>query len=232
MEQQEIITEFLTERLDLQRRSLIERSSTLFGEMRRLILEDSDYEAARGIWDRLSDIGQLRHVLEEFASYKSAGNSDPTFAIGSEILHAAYRKLCENSNESILFAAGSRYGNIFTVERLVPLELEKSEVAYASADIASSSKALIEIERYGSLLTGYFHTHPGRGAGANHPSSIDLNNHARLEQGDYHTIGGIFSRDGYLRFFADKMRFQVSISGKGVECAGPNLWQLTANKDA
>jgi len=216
------------ERISSHNQLLLERSRKLLSEMQRLVLEDFDFEGAKQLLTRLTDVGEMRQLLMELSSAETVSEDTPNFVIASEVLYLAYRKLCKIPTESILYAVGSRYGNVFTVERLVPLKLDKSEIAYASADLAASSKVLIDLELYGSLLTCYFHAHPGRGSGANHPSGIDTNNHARLEKGNYRTVGGIFSRDGYLRFFTDKMPFKITISGKGVDCVGPNLWKLTS----
>jgi len=222
------IVETKSERISAHKQLLLERSRRLLSEMQRLVIEDFDFEGARRTLTRLTDVGEMRQLLIELSSAEAESEETPNFVIASEVLYSAYRKLCEIPTESILYAVGSRYGNVYTVERLVPLKLDRSEIAYASADLAASSKVLIDLEPYGSLLTCYFHAHPGRGAGANHPSGIDTNNHARLEKGNYRTVGGIFSRDGYLRFFTDKMPFKITISGKGVDCVGPNLWKLTS----
>jgi hypothetical protein len=222
------LVELSAERISAHKRLLLDRSRQLLSDMQRLVLDDLDFEGARQLLTRLSDVGEMRQLLMELSSAEADKEDAPNFAIASEVLYTAYRKLCEVPTESILYAVGSRYGNVYTVERLVPLKLDKSEIAYASADLAASSKVLIDLEPYGTLLTCYFHAHPGRGSGANHPSGIDTNNHARLEKGNYRTVGGIFSRDGYLRFFTDKMPFKITISGKGVDSVGPNLWKLTA----
>lgn len=199
-------------------------------KLQRLILDDLDFDGARDVLDRLIDTGETRRFLYALATGETTcKDNQPQFIIGSEVLYAAFRMLNECQTESILYGIGNQFGNVYTIERLVPLKLEDSGVAYACADAASSAKVLIDLEPYGSLLTGYFHTHPGRGPGANRPSSVDITNQAQLEQSNYRTIGGIFSRDGYLRFFSDQMTFAVDISGKGVEHVQTNLWKLCSS---
>ena len=214
-------------RLDAQRDKLLTRSKDLLKDMERLVIENYDFETAGHVLNRLEDVGEMRKFLTELSEGDEESATKPTFVIGSESLYTAFHNLCRIPTESIIYAVGSRFGDFYTIERLVPLKLDKSEVGYASADLASSSRVLIDLEPYGTLLTAYFHAHPGSGPGANHPSGIDIGNHARLEQGDYKTVGGIFSRDGYLRFFSDKMNFNIAIAGKGVEHVHPNLWRLT-----
>jgi len=216
------------EKLTSKGRWLDDRSNALFQDLRKTLLEDNDFDEAKSIFDRLGDFSQMRLLLSDLSrEFEAQGDGTPTFAIGSEILYTVYRQLCEIPTESIIFAVGSRYGNAYTVERLAPLKMEKSEVGYACADLQSSTKTLIDLEPYGTLLTCYFHAHPGRGGSANNPSGIDINNHKRLEQGNYHTVGGIFSRDGYVRFFTDQMPFEIRLSGKGIDHVAKNLWKLT-----
>jgi proteasome lid subunit RPN8/RPN11 len=214
------------QRIAAQHKLLLERSRQLLSQLQHQVLDDLDFEGAQHVLTRLADVGEARRMLSELAPEAEANEDVPQFVIASEVVHAAYRKLNECQTESILYGIGSQYSNLYTIERLVPLKMETSGIAYACADAASSAKVLIDLEPYGSLLTGYFHTHPGRGPGANRPSSVDLANQAQLEQGNYHTIGGIFSRDGYVRFFTDQLKFTASISGKGVEHVQTNLWKL------
>jgi len=224
------VADDLSTRIEEKIHDLCARSTCILSDMQRLILNEGDFAGAEGLLARLRDLGEMRLFLKDLDQSQQA-TEDAIFAIGSETLYAAYEKLCEVKTESILYAIGSNFGDIRTVERLIPLKLDKSEMAYASADPIASSKVLIGLEHYGSLLTCYFHAHPGNGSEANHPSSIDINNHTRLEAGNYCTVGGIFSRDGYLRFFTDKMAFRIIISGKGVKRVGADLWKLTATED-
>jgi len=109
------------------------------------------------------------------------------------------------------------------LSRLIRPELDKSEPGYASVNDISSLHKLEDLDRHGSLLCTYLHMHPGRGSGSTLPSSVDTACQRRLERGGYPVIGGIYSRDAYLRFFSDQNPFDVSISGKGVEHVGKNL---------
>ena len=197
-------------------------------KLRESIIDNYDIAKAKDVFSRLCDFSQTKMILSEISDGISPSLATvPEFIVGSELLYEAYRKLCSIKTESILYAVGNSFGNSYSIVRLIDLKLDKSEYAYASADPAFSSKELIELEEYGTLLTCYFHAHPGNGINANHPSGTDISNQQRLEKGKYNTIGGIFSRDGHLRFFSDKLQYKVTISGKGVEHVSENAYRLT-----
>lgn len=171
--------------------------------------------------------GLYQCVTEVFEERNSNTPDLPVFIISSQLIYEAYRQLGTIKTESILYASGSRVGRFNTVERLIPLELDSSRYGYASANLDHSTKVLIGIDEFGSVLSAYFHMHPGNGSNANFPSDIDIANHERLERGGFITIGGIFSRDGHLRFFSDKSRFEIEIAGTEVTHVDKENFKLT-----
>ena len=207
---------------------ITDKCNVEFANLKKAVLEDNDIDRAKLIFPFLCELGKTKLFLTELAKQQVREDKDSIrFLVSTEVLYKAYHKLCSIPTESILYAVGSGIGNGFTIERLIDLELDKSEYGYASANSTFSSKVLIEAEEYGTLLTCYFHAHPGKGINSNTPSSIDFNNQARLEKGKYRTIGGIFSRVGYVRFFSDQLRFVVSVIGKGVEHVSKDVFKLT-----
>jgi len=227
MNEKELNRDIAVEHLRSKCRSVSERTTALYPQL-RYCLTHYDYEKARQVFEELVSLHQLKQDIGTItAGLEEEVSSVPTFLVSAELLYQVYLKLREVQTESIMYASGVRYGSFLTVERLVPVDLEASEYGYASASIGSTSRVLARLEQFGSVLTCYFHAHPGKGPSSNHPSNIDIANQARLETGGYRTIGGIFSRDGYLRFFSDKMESRVELSGKGIENVGPNLYRLT-----
>lgn len=215
-------------RLQSHRELTEEKSRRELARLREALLNNCDIDKANGIYSRLCDFSQTQLVMRDVSNELVSSQSDvPEFVVGSKLLYDAFNKMCAFSTESILYASGGVLRNSYSIERLIDLQLDESELGYASANAEFSSKVLIGLETYGTLLTCYFHTHPGRGKNANHPSSIDFANQARLEKGNYKTIGGIFARDGYLRFFSDKLDFNVTITGKGVQYVSKNVYKLT-----
>ena len=114
----------------------------------------------------------------------------------------------------------------FAITQLVTFKLaEKSRVG-ATPDPTSQLAALTELDQRGERLLAVLHSHPGRGAGATMPSSVDRATQDGLEKMGYPTIGAIFSRDGFVRFFSVNRRFRVAVSGAGVEPAGDRIFRL------
>ena len=215
-------------RLTTQKTHLTNQCREMFNELRQSIIDNCDLGTAEQIYVRLRDISKMRHMLSEISEDLQPQEAEqPHFLMSSELLYEAFRTLCKIPTESILYGVGNRYGNTFSMERLVQLQLDESQYGYARANVSHLSKTLIELEEYGSLLTCFLHAHPGRGPQNNHPSPTDIDNQARLESGMYNAIGAIFSRDGYVRFFSDKLKYKLSISGKGVEYVSKDVYRLT-----
>ncbi len=103
-----------------------------------------------------------------------------------------------------------------TLDNMVKVALARETVKDALADHTDLQKTLIEMdERWGHFLYGLFHSHPGTGVSATHPSDTDLKTHERYERGGYPLLGAIFVKDGYCRFFSNQP-FNITIYGKGV----------------
>ncbi len=215
-------------RLRSHRDLITEKSRKEFVKLKEAIIDNYDIEHADNIYTRLCDFSHTQLVLSEISNEITLSPDEvPEFKVGSETLYKAFNKLNAIKTESILYAVGNNYGNSYSIERLIDLELDQSELGYAKANDKFSSKALIDLEEYGTLLTCYFHAHPGRGINSNNPSDIDYSYQRRLESGNYNTIGAIFSRDAFLRFFSDKLQYKISISGKGVENVSKDVYKLT-----
>lgn len=132
----------------------------------------------------------------------------------------------ENNNEWVHYATGIEVGDWRTVDRIVKFSFAQQSVAYVESDAASSRDALIQMAEFGYRLHAVMHSHPGHGANATHPSGIDYDHQRRLERGGYVVVSGIYSRDGFVRFFTDDIQFQIEIFGEGVKQHESNLFEL------
>src|SRR5579863_7422824 len=94
------------------------------------------------------------------------------------------------------------------------------------ADMPSMHNLLIKLEQYGHKFLAHFHSHPGKGPEATHPSGTDQNFQRRLEQGGHLALMAIFSRDGYIRFMRSDRNFDLEIYGKGVERYASGVYRL------
>lgn len=160
---------------------------------------------------------QFKNLTQSFVS-----SLEPKITLkyktGSLFLKECFEYLTSSPEEVIHLVSGLELEkNIFLLDRLERVEYQASMVG-AKADIKDLFKKLIEIdEKYGHLLLAVFHSHPFKGTAGTCPSGIDRNLQENLEKASYKAIQAIFSRDGYIRFFSNKLSFEVEIYGKGVE---------------
>ena len=95
------------------------------------------------------------------------------------------------------------------------------------ADMPSTHNLLIKLEQFGHKFLAHFHSHPGKGVDATHPSGTDENFQKRLEKGGHLAVMAIFSRDGYVRFVRLDQNLEIQIYGEGVENHAPGIYRLT-----
>lgn len=140
------------------------------------------------------------------------------YKIGSLFLKECFECLVASPEEAIRLVSGvALEENLFILDRLMRVEYQASMVG-AKADVKDLFRKLIELdEGYGHLLLGICHSHPFGGIAGTCPSGIDRNLQESLEKSGYKTIQAIFSRDGYIRFFSNKLAFEIEVYGKGVE---------------
>lgn len=104
------------------------------------------------------------------------------------------------------------------LSRMEKLKYGKQSAAYVSADDVDSHRKIISLaEEHGHLLLAMFHSHTSRGADATYPSSIDRAFLERMVKLGCDCIGGIFSLDGFVRFFSLRKDFEIEVYGKGVK---------------
>ena len=104
------------------------------------------------------------------------------------------------------------------LSRLVSVEFDKQSAGYVSVDINSSHNALVTLsETHSHELLAIFHSHISKGASSTTPSSIDIKNMERKLNDGIECLGGIFSLDGFVRFFSVGDDFSIDVYGKGVD---------------
>lgn len=142
----------------------------------------------------------------------------PTYRVSSWLLEEAFDYLTGLPEERITFVAGQKVGDSnYTLERMLKLDQEIQTTTRAKADVNSAAAALSRIDEYEMSFSAHLHSHPNLGKGGTIPSGKDRNFQDRLESGGHICIGGIFSRDGFVRFFSNNRDFELKIIGTGVE---------------
>lgn len=95
------------------------------------------------------------------------------------------------------------------------LNMKDQSCVYVRADEPDSHGAIISLaEDFGHSILAMFHSHMATGEDATSPSSTDSDFLKRMAQVGCDCLGGIFSLDGFVRFYALK-NFQLDLYGKG-----------------
>ena len=185
-----------------------------------------DRAQARVAFEILIKMAEAKRLVSNAAEVLVADGSVPLYLLGSMFLHDSNRYLVKHDVEALHFVTGMQIDGGFTMDKMIEVGMSRQTPVSAVGDTESTHNALIDMESYGHKLVACFHSHPGKGVGATTPSSTDLDHQARMEQGGYVAIGGIFSRDGYFRAFSFDMTFRLEVYGKGVERIDDKLYRL------
>lgn len=106
---------------------------------------------------------------------------------------------------------------VIVLNKMEKVLLESQSPVYVQANKIDSHKKIVNIsENFGHLLLGMFHCHTAKGPGSTAPSGTDIQNLKRKEKIGVDCLGGIFSIDGFIRFYSLK-EFEVEIYGKGIK---------------
>lgn len=155
------------------------------------------------------------------------GGARRRYIVSARLLCDCFRHLNRDLHkESIVDISGIRFGEVIVMERMEVMEHESASAVHARTMLLPTFRTMMTIDAYGGLLAGVFHVHPGVGADATMPSPADLADQARRERAGMKSIGGIFSRDGFIRFFSCDMPFRVQVIGKGVSEHGKHIFEI------
>lgn len=150
----------------------------------------------------------------------------PRYAVSSLFLHECAKKLTADSDEQFFFITGSEVDGVHVLDQCAEFAHQRRTRLGVVADMPSTHNVLIKLEQYGHKFLAHFHSHPGKGPGATHPSGTDENFQRRLEQGGHLALMAIFSRDGFVRFVRLDQNFELEIYGEGVEKHAPGVYHL------
>jgi hypothetical protein len=160
--------------------------------------------------------------------------SQITFLCDSLFLAESFKiccKLNEQFAEVCHYASGFKVTDqppVYVIGHIIELKFSEQSAAGVRVEDASNVESFRAIERSGLTYCAHFHSHPGYGARATLPSALDRRFQERLERGGACAVGGVFARDGYLRFFAGENRtFRIVVRGNNIVRCGPHLFQLT-----
>lgn len=200
---------------------------------------------SRATWCRTQEmVSGLRDVLRELrlAEQLTGENKVATaegrqrFVVTASFLAKSWRFVCgagreapgRQGDEVFHYAVGVPVDpTTFLITEFVGVEFSAQSSSFLKVSDASNIRALEWLDDWGLALGCHFHSHPGFGAGATRPSATDRRFQERLERGGHVAVGGIFSRDGYLRFFGGEERgFVVDVQGRHIREIEEHVYKL------
>ncbi len=212
---------------------LEEKRTALADRREKLIGRFTKNARSRKSVGRIStEIRQTNEFLESLEQIEKEAKDEPEqgrrrYAVSSLFLHESFKKLTADQDEQFFFITGSEIDRVLVLDQWAEFAHQKRSMMGVTADTRSTHGLLIKLERFGHRLLAHFHSHPGQGADATHPSGIDENFQKRLENAGHVAVMGIFSRDGFVRFVRLDQNLEIEIYGEGVEKHATGIFRLT-----
>jgi hypothetical protein len=172
---------------------------------------------------RLADTLQTISILEKVGARPIPLTHEYVFS--SWILRDSFHRCMEREEEGIHFIAGIQLEEMRVATRIISFPYAYRSVAGAKGDHRATHQIMIETHEMGHTLLALIHSHPGTGLHANRHSTEDHRTHTLWEKTS-RMIGGIWSRDGYLRFFSVGLPFSIRIVGDKMQEVERNVFQI------
>jgi hypothetical protein len=210
--------------LNDKRKLLTERRETL-------ITKFNDAARTRKSTARLTaEIRKVNDFLETLESIStenaSEGDGPKRYAVSSLFLHESFKKLTADPDEQFFFITGTETEGVRVLDQWAEFAHQRRSRLGVVADMPSTHRLLIKLEQFGHKFLAHFHSHPGIGADATHPSGTDTDFQRRLESAGHLALMAIFSRDGFIRFIRLDNNFELEVYGEGVESYAPGVYRL------
>jgi hypothetical protein len=213
-----------TRHIDEKKRVLVEKREKLIGKFSDAVRARRTTMHLTAEIQRTNDfLASLDRIVEE----NTRKPDEPRrYAISSLFLHECAKKLTADADEQFFFITGSEVEGVYVLDQWAEFAHQRRSRMGVVADMPSTHNMLIKLEQFGHKFLAHFHSHPGNGPGATHPSGTDENFQRRLEKAGHMAVMAIFSRDGYVRFVRLDQNFQIEIYGEGVENYAPGIYRL------
>jgi len=177
-------------------------------------LKHWDQETAKRLFDLVLHWNELQQLAVAWRESLAEPKLN-TYVIDAWFAQDLIQYLTPGKDEEIAHVTGPRIGSVRTLSRLCPIKAETKTAVYVKAAAQSCADTEIEIIEHGNLPHAMAHSHPGKGAAATTPSSIDTNYLGNIQRAGSEAIGIIVTRDGWLRFFSVVKPFRVFVMGTG-----------------
>ena len=213
-----------TTHIDEKKKVLVEKREELIGRYGEAV------RARKGTTHLAKEIRRTNDFLESLdriiEENTRGQDGQRRYAVSSLFLHECAKKLTADPDEQFFFITGSEVDGVHVLDQCAEFAHQRRTRLGVVADMPSTHNLLIKLEQYGHKFLAHFHSHPGKGPGATHPSGTDENFQGRLEKGGHLALMAIFSRDGFVRFVRLDKNFELEIYGEGVENHAPGVYKL------
>ena len=213
-----------TTHIEEKKRVLIEKREKLIGRFGAAVRARKSTERFETEIRRTNDfLASLDRIVAENTRKPDEARR---YTVSSLFLHECFRKLTADSDEQFFFITGSEIEGVHVLDQWAEFAHQRRSRIGVVADMPSTHNLLIRLEQFGHKFLAHFHSHPGKGPDATHPSGTDENFQRRLENAGHLALMAIFSRDGYVRFIRLDKNFDLEIYGEGVETYAPGIYRL------
>jgi len=205
----------------------------LLEKREKLLTRFNEAARARKSTSRVcTDIRRVNDFLESLERIAAEAVPKPPegprrYTVSSLFLHESFKKLTADPDEQFFFITGAEIGGAYVLDQWAEFAHQRRSRLGVVADMPSTHNVLIRLEQFGHKFLAHFHSHPGKGADATHPSGTDENFQKRLESAGHLALMAIFSRDGFVRFVRLDQNFEIDIYGEGVKNYAPGIYKLT-----
>ena len=212
--------------LEEKRKVLVEKREKLLGKF-------SEASRMRKSTARVcTEIRRANEFLETLDQIEAENTGLPNtgprrYAVSSLFLTESFKKLTADQNEQFFFITGAEIGGVHVLDQWAEFAHQRRTPMGVVAHMPSTHNLLIRLEQFGHKFLAHFHSHPGTGADATHPSGTDENFQRRLETAGHLALMAIFSRDGFVRFVRLDQNFELEIYGEGVTNHAPGIYRIT-----
>jgi len=212
---------------------LEEKRTTLVDRREKLITRFGKAARERKGTTRLErEIQKVNEFLKSLDRIETETAAKPEsshrrYAVSSLFLTESFKKLTADRDEQFFFVTGSEVEGVLVLDQWAEFAHQKRSMMGVTADTRSTHSLLIKLEQFKHRLLAHFHSHPGNGADATHPSGTDENFQKRLENAGHVAVMVIFSRDGFVRFVRLDNNLEIEIYGEGVEKNEAGIYRLT-----
>lgn len=211
--------------LEEQRKHLVEKREKLLGKFNDAARKR---KATARVCTEIRRANEFLETLDRIEAENTRSDTGPRhYTVSSLFLYECFKKLTADQNEQFFFITGPEINGVLVLDQCAEFTHQRRSPMGVVAHMPSTHNVLIRLEQFGHKFLAHFHSHPGIGPDATHPSGIDEGFQRRLESAGHLALMAIFSRDGYIRFIRLDQNFEIEIYGEGVRNHAPGIYQLT-----